>query len=385
MPLQTVEGEISPAWLDQGHIPSLDGIRCLAVLMVIYAHAHLPLDRIAALNPLKGRCGFLGVQIFFVLSGFLITTLMLREIQRTGRLSLRQFYLRRVLRIVPAYLAYLAVLAVLGMCGQTNLGGRHWLALGTYTVNFLPSSLPEPIAHIWSLSVEEHFYLLWPLVMATGTLARSRKAVLACMVCTLGLRWLVLFTFPEKNCPVDLWTITRIDDIAVGCLLAFLARDPIWRRHLDALTARNTSLGLLLVFFVTSQLCFSRVIGARLFAPAVLKLLIGIANNVNTLTIALLMWAVLSRPHSAVAKVLNRPLPRFLGVISYSLYLWHPLFCEGGSGLLREFPQNLVLIFLAAYLSYTFIERPFLAIKKGLAAPAPLRKARPALPAAQAA
>jgi peptidoglycan/LPS O-acetylase OafA/YrhL len=355
-----------PRWLGSGHIPGLDGIRCLAVLMVIYAHGHFPLDGIGPLHVLKGRCGFLGVQIFFVLSGFLITTLMLREIDRTGRVSLRQFYLRRVLRIVPAYLAYLAVLAVLQVSGQARLGGRHWLALATYTVNFLPSSLPETIAHVWSLSVEEHFYLLWPLVMAVLTPAGCRKAVLACAAGALGLRWWMLLTLPERNCPVDLWTFTRIDDIAAGCLLALLARDGAWRARLDRLTASNHRLALIAVVFAASQLCLSRLVGGRLFAPLALKLLIGLANDVNTAAIAVLMWAVLARPASVVTRGLNLPAVRYVGVISYSLYLWHPLFCDGGPPLLCAFPQNLVCIFLTAVLSHTLVERPFLALKERL-------------------
>jgi peptidoglycan/LPS O-acetylase OafA/YrhL len=351
--------------------------------MVIYAHGHFPLDGAGPLHVLKGRCGFLGVQMFFVLSGFLITTLMLREIDRTGGVSLRQFYLRRVLRIVPAYLAYLTVLAAMQAWGTAHLGGRHWLALATYTVNFLPSSLPESIAHVWSLSVEEHFYLLWPLVMAAATPAQCRKVVLACAAGALGLRWWMLITFPERNCPIDLWTVTRIDDIAAGCLLALLARDGAWRARLDGFTASNRRLALILIVFGVSQLCLSRLVGARLFAPVALKLLIGLANNVNTAAIAVLLWAVLARPGSAVAKILNLPTVRYIGVISYSLYLWHPLFCGAGPPLLCAFPQNLVCIFLTAMLSYTLVERPFLMLKERLSSARPAKPPGPALAAAE--
>src|SRR5262249_35170954 len=142
----------APAWLRGGRIPSLDGMRALAILMVLFSHVHFPGDGWGPLNTLKGRAGFLGVQVFFVLSGFLITTLALREIDRTGRLSLRGFYLRRALRILPAYLTYLAVVAGLQFAGQAALSARSWLALGTYTVNFLPAPIPMEAAHVWSLS-----------------------------------------------------------------------------------------------------------------------------------------------------------------------------------------------------------------------------------------
>ena len=357
-----------PAWLGGGRIPSLDGVRAVAILLVLYAHAHFPGNDWAPLRTLRGRCGFLGVQTFFVLSGFLITTLMLREVRRTGGLSLRGFYLRRVLRIVPAYLAFLAVVAALPLAGAGSLGGRAWLALATYTVNFLPAPLPWQVSHVWSLSVEEHFYLLWPLLVAALPPAGSRRAVAGCLVAALGLRWLLRLAWP--GCPVDLWTFTRIDDIAVGCGLAFLARDASWRARLDRITGRRAVLATLLGLFLVSQVCFSNVVGGRLFGPRTLAVVLGLANDVNSFTIALLLWAVLTRPGGAAGRVLNRPLMSGVGVLSYSLYLWHPLFCEAGPAWLTGFPQNLVFIFATAGLSYGLVERPFLRWKLRLAAPA---------------
>ncbi len=358
----------TPAWLGGGRIPSLDGLRALAILLVLFDHHTVPLGDLPLVHLIKGRCGFLGVQVFFVLSGFLITTLMLREIAATGRLSLRQFYLRRVLRILPAYLAYLLVLGALQLCGQTELGARDWLALGTYTVNFLPPPLPWKIAHVWSLSVEEHFYLLWPLVMATASLTRARRAILFCLTAALGLRWLLLFTSPSGQSPVDLWTFTRIDDIAAGCLLALLARDAAWKSRLDRLLAGSGRLGLLLVIFALSQLVFSTAIGSRLLPQAVLKLLLGLANDVNSLCIGLFLWAAIERRDTIGGRVLNHPLAIGVGTISYSLYLWHALFVPSAPAGLGLFPQNFVLTFLVAGLSYALIEKPFLSWKARLGA-----------------
>src|SRR5262245_2792631 len=270
VPVSPVIPSAEPSWLGKGRIPSLDGVRALAILLVILSHAHFPWDDLQAWRPLKGRCGFVGVQVFFVLSGFLITTLMLRELDRTGRLSLRQFYLRRVLRIVPAYAAYLVVLALLQGAGLVELSGLSWLSLTTYTVNFLPS-LPPLISHVWSLSVEEHFYLLWPLLMAGCTLSGCRRVVLGCMAGALALRWLVLLAWPGGH-GVDVWTFTRIDDIAIGCLLALLAREPGWRVRLDGVASSPWALGALLVASLASQACFSRLVGGRLMGPVPLSL-----------------------------------------------------------------------------------------------------------------
>jgi peptidoglycan/LPS O-acetylase OafA/YrhL len=361
----------APAWLNGGRIPCLDGLRALAILLVLFDHHETPLGELPLLHVVKGRCGFLGVQVFFVLSGFLITTLMLREIGATGRVSLRHFYLRRALRILPAYCAYLLVLGVLHACGQTELGRRDWLALGTYTVNFLPPPIPWKIAHVWSLSVEEHFYLLWPLVMAAGSLARGRRAVLACLVGALGLRGLLHFTSPPGRSPADVWTFTRIDDIAVGCLLALLAREPAWRERLDRFAGSNTRLGLLLTLFAVSQLAFSSALGSQLFPPNILPVVLGLANDVNSLTIALLLWAAIARRESVCGWVLNHPIAAGIGTISYSLYLWHALFVPNAPSFLAHFPQNFVLTFLVAGLSYALIEKPFLSWKLRLGSPRP--------------
>src|SRR5262249_41266372 len=205
----------TPSGLDRGRIPSLDGLRAVAILLVIFAHSSFYGDDLLALRMLRGRSGFLGVQIFFVLSGFLITTLMLREVHRTGRLHLGYFYLRRALRIVPVYAVYLAFVGLLQIAGTVNIRAIDWLTASTWTVNLIPRSLPWTMSHFWSLCVEEHFYLLWPLLMALLPLSACRRAVPICLVGVLAVRWLALVAFP--GAAVDLLTITRIDDIAFGC------------------------------------------------------------------------------------------------------------------------------------------------------------------------
>lgn len=354
---------LPPPWLDRGRIPCLDGLRALAILLVIYAHGHFPGDRFLPIPMLKGRCGFLGVQIFFVLSGFLITTLMLREIQRSGRVHLGHFYLRRALRIVPVYAAYLLVLAVLDVCGMVHLQDRHWLAAATYTVNFLPRPLPMAISHLWSLCVEEHFYLLWPLLMALLPPRWCFRAIPACLALAFAIRWALL---AYSQAAVDLLTFTRIDDIAVGCGLAYLARSPAARRWLHWLTSPRR-LVLIFLLFAASQVCLSRKIGSSVLPPSVLPLGLALSNDVNVLTITVLMWAVLARPHSFCGRLLNHRAAVHLGVLSYSIYLWHALF------LMREepawifsFPQDLLFIFVAATMSYRWIEKPFLSWKDRL-------------------
>ncbi len=357
-------------WLDRGRIPCLDGLRAVAILLVIYAHGCFPGDHLTPVPMLKGRCGFLGVQIFFVLSGFLITTLMLREIQRNGRIQVGHFYLRRGLRIIPVFAAYLVVLAILEACGMVHLQSRHWWAAATYTVNFLPRPLPMSISHLWSLCVEEHFYLLWPLILAALPPRWCFRAIPACLVLAFAVRWGLL---AFSDAAVDLLTFTRIDDIAVGCGLAYLARSPAARRWLDWL-ASFPRLVLLLLLFVASGVCLSRTVGSSLLPPAALPLGLALSNDVNVLTIAVLMWAVLIRPHGFCGRLLNHPAAVHLGVLSYSIYLWHVLFMmHEEPAWLCAFPQYLFFIFVAATMSYRWIEKPFLMWKDRLSGEALVR------------
>jgi peptidoglycan/LPS O-acetylase OafA/YrhL len=371
--------EETPPWLHAGRIPSLDGVRAVAALLVVYAHAAMPGHHHVVAHLIKTRCGFLGVQIFFVLSGFLITTLMLREVARTGGLDLRMFYVRRFLRIIPAYAALLLVIAALQAFGRADLNSRDWLAALTYTVNFQMSPLPREIYHAWSLSVEEHFYLLWPLLMATCSLAGCRKAVLGCILGCLIFRWTVLLGFDQAPARVvDLWTFARMDDIGMGCLLAFLASDPAWRRHLDRIGGRKLLLVLAGGGLALNQMLCTRYVGARLLPPAAFRLAAGLSNDVNAAGIALLLWAVMRFPSGWAGRLLNTRPMCAIGAASYSLYLWHVLFGREDMAFLDVFPLNVLLMIAAAFASYHLIEKPVLAWKdRWSRAPAAARPAAP--------
>src|SRR5262249_17693155 len=143
---------VGPPWLARGRIPCLDGLRAVSIGLVVLAHAAgthgSPVPR--SWREACHRLGPLGGDVFFVLSGFLITLLRLREVGRTGTVSLCRFYWRRALRILPAYLAYLAFLAALSAAGTVRLGRGDWLSALTYTVNLRPRLPAHEVAHIWS-------------------------------------------------------------------------------------------------------------------------------------------------------------------------------------------------------------------------------------------
>ncbi|MEK6259046.1 MAG: acyltransferase [Planctomycetota bacterium] len=337
----------SPDWIGRGRIPSLDGLRAIAVVLVVLAHAHQSkgFPDVQALH-LIGSVGAIGVEVFFVLSGFLITTLMLRELDRTGGLSLRAFYWRRVLRIAPAYVTLMLAVAVLQWAGAAELRPRDWLAAATFTMNFLPHPAWE-LGHAWSLSIEEHFYFLWPLAVAVTPKRWHVAQLVACIaVCGAG-RWVVLLFFPEWSAMSELWTFTRLDTIAIGCLLALVAQQKTWRDRLDGVAAWWVAVLLVLV----ASLAVSTVSA---------KWSVGVAYTLNAVCIALLVWAAARRgPQWLNGRVISA-----VGIGSYSLYLWQQLFLNHHrESWVTAFPQNAVFAALAALGSYWIVEVPFLRLK----------------------
>ena len=199
-----------PRWLHSGSVPSLDGLRAVSISMVIVGHASL-----AWHGHGLGRLGGIGVDLFFVISGFLITLLLLRERRRNGSISLRAFYVRRCWRILPAYLVFLGALFVLSVFGVVDLTERDWAGALTYTVNFRPGT-SWVMGHLWSLSVEEHFYLLWPVLLLLLGPARA-CALAALYVVTAPVVRLLIWRLGCRALDVDYCTPARMDTIAVGC------------------------------------------------------------------------------------------------------------------------------------------------------------------------
>ena len=211
-------------------IPSLDGLRALSICCVLFAHlcgtrGFLPV----ASTRFTGDLGNLGVRIFFVISGFLITGLLLKE-HRGGGISLKRFYLRRTLRIFPAAFLFIGVAACLFPLRSGDLA--HAL---TYTSNYHPVHA-WTMGHLWSLSVEEQFYLLWPAVVLLLAPVGAKWAALAAVVAAPLLRTVAYFHLGMSNEAVGEQFQFAMDAIAAGCLLALLrdrlAQIPGWLRIL---------------------------------------------------------------------------------------------------------------------------------------------------------
>ena len=337
-----------------GYVPALDGVRAFAVLAVIGVH----------LNIRYFRFGYIGVTVFFVLSGFLITTVLLEEWHLTNSIRLLGFYRRRALRLLPA--ATLLVLVSLLPFNPNPFADRAKAALMTsvYVANWawaFPSIKMGSLTHTWSLSLEEQFYLLWA-PMLIGLLyfgwTRFRLTSITCLliVVACGIR-LVLVWSGSPPLRIYYGLDTRASGLLIGCLaaatLSFHRDHPVVRsgrmRLAIALALAPLAIYQAIYFSWNDRADF--IIGYPV---------------VETLSVLLILTLVLER-ESWLSRVLEMPALVWAGRISYGLYLWHWLVIYA----LATVPMHpifrhavvLGVTFSAAAISYYAVERPFLRLK----------------------
>lgn len=292
------------------YIPGLDGLRALSVLLVILAHAGI--EKVP---------GSLGVTVFFFISGFLITGLLLQERERTGTVSILGFYGRRYQRLMPELTVYVAVATV---ASALWFNPYRWVDVGAslfYLTNYLKvfspavGDAPFPMSHFWSLAVEEHFYLTWPLLMLAFAKPRAALGV-TCLVLVgalvarrvaVGLHAPVEYARYASEC--------RIDSIAYGGLLALL------HHQRSALLARIAGLGHW-PLLVGSGLVLASTFGGALGLPdAAHETLVYCGQGVGLLLCFAYLY-VGSRGGWAI-RLLELPALRFVGRASYGVYIWH--------------------------------------------------------------
>ncbi len=341
----------------RGRIPSLDGLRAVSIAMVCFAH--LAGTRFfPSLVATRRDLGNLGVRIFFVISGFLITTLLLKEFAESGRISLRMFYLRRAFRIFPCAYTYIGIIALLSLAGvATPLSGFHLLHAVTYIVNYDPHR-PWCLIHLWSLSVEEQFYLMWPVVLCV---LRPKKALwfaAAALLLSPAIRLSMWLWIPSLRWSVGTAFQTNADALAAGCVLAgiwpWLSRNQSYLRFLKSRIFLVVPLAGMAAAFLLSQEEGPLMILSLAFGQTVLNL-----------AIALCIDRSVHYPETNSGKLLNWRPAVFIGLLSYSLYLWQePFLNRLGTSLINWFPFNLLLAFGAALGSYYLIEQPFLRLRK---------------------
>lgn len=330
-------------------IPSLDGLRAVSIALVIIAH--VATDEFSGVRAL----GSLGVRVFFVISGFLITTLLIAEKERTGTIDLARFFLRRTLRIFPPYYFYIGVVAILLALGVGSAPNVRFLPALTYTTNWF-SPRAGWLGHSWSLSVEEQFYLCWPFCIVLVGMVRARSAAIAVLLFSSAVRCLI-YVLTKDGLKADGF---NFDFIAAGCLLALLEpeiRDSArWRRLLQGFAFPALAIVALLL-----HLLFVDQIRWRFLAEMV------VIQPVQAVCLALFLAWCVARPESAMGRVLNTRILRRLGVASYSIYLWQQLFV--GDEVVLPWYGKVACALAAGAAGYIVVEKPVLALRKRIEPP----------------
>jgi peptidoglycan/LPS O-acetylase OafA/YrhL len=368
--------QLTPAYL-----PTLDGVRAVAILLVLVSHTVMFAGFAVEHQPaLMG--GYAGMCLFFVLSGYLITRLLLREEDRFGNVSLKEFYLRRAFRLFPALWLYLAVLLVFWVLGYLpELPWRSFVYALCYVRNLVGRG--DETSHLWSLSLEEQFYLVWPVVFALLARRNGLRMAVAGVTILLVVAWRCYAWNTDLVATGRLYMRTdfRFDGPLIGCALALLERSR--PRLVAALSATSLRGDLTLAAAVAAFVAWS-VFQLR-YGQAW-----GVDSTLVSLLSALLIAAQVGNRPGLGGRVLSWPPVVFLGKISYGVYLWQGLFMGDETGVfspVRGFPWNLVGTFAAALLSFYLLERPLLRFKdrafhRRTAAPqAALPPATPAEPA----
>jgi peptidoglycan/LPS O-acetylase OafA/YrhL len=327
-------------------IPSLDGLRALSISFVLLGHFALGAGFPIARDWWTDAYAHYGVRIFFIISGFLITTLLVQERNKTGKVDLKQFYIRRAYRIFPACYFYLLVVTLVF---HSSLPFKYLVTAYTYLTSYAPNS-PWLLRHLWSLSVEEQFYLIWPAVMGFGLLMAPRVAFGA-LVFAPFLRLVLTKIGPPFGAPsvIDANFFCVIDALAAGCLLALY--QPQFRKYQSFFTWR----GFPLIWAFTLAIPFLQHYHDIFKFGHISGLIQLSALTIFNLGVVLCIQnAVTVRP-----RILNTPVLIWVGNLSYSLYLWNMPFTEPGShSWFTTFPQNLLFTFLAATISYYAVEQP---------------------------
>jgi len=334
-------------------IPSLDGLRAISILMVITGHIA---QNNGLWHPLTSLATA-GVNVFFVISGFLITTLLLREQEQSQMISLKNFYVRRTLRIFPLAYAYIGCVLLLNRMGQIPLlgdiplnGGDAFYA-STYLMAYHQTHASWPLAHMWSLSLEEQFYLLWPLALV---LVRNHACYIAMVICVAMplIRTALWFQYHDRPDVMNLLLPHSVDAIALGCCAAYFPetaskigrRVPTWAILLLPLCAWA------ILAFPSEEL------------PNMLRKIYRFSQDsaCQISIVVMLVGATSMDLKSPAGMLLNSRAMILIGVLSYSLYIWQELFLMNLS--IPVF-YGIPLTCLCAWAGHQWIENPFLRLK----------------------
>jgi peptidoglycan/LPS O-acetylase OafA/YrhL len=334
---------------------SLDVLRCIAVLLVV--GFHLPYYGV------WGRLGWIGVDLFFVLSGFLISGLLFQEYKNTGSIKFKRFLLRRGLKIYPSFYLLIAMTLVLSFIDHSRSLRYQSFLSSVFALGYYLGKPHAVVAHTWSIAVEEHFYLLLPLLLLLLITRGPKRDPFRAIPVLFGVLVAVCFAFRWYTLPSSVdarMTHMRLDSLFAGVTLGYLYH--FRRSFFDRLT-RHYALGIAVLACIPAALLPQRNHTMQTFGLT--SLMLGFSF--------LVAWAVIRTPKSTVARALAKPAAK-IGFYSYSIYLWHTALLY----LFIDHPDHPLLIFWA-YVAICIavgvamshlVEVPYLALRDRLL-PAP--------------
>lgn len=345
-----------------GDIPSLDGLRALSIAAVMISHLAIPQVP-----------GGHGVFLFFIISGFLITRLLFAEQANAGIINVGQFYIRRFFRLYPAIIVYCVLISAIYLSKDGQLDLIEPASILFYFSNYLVAYRDlsgagfqiEPIKIFWSLSVEEHFYFIFPLIFL---LLRSpaKIAIVAASVCVSALVLRIVYAeiFPHVVGTHFLYMRTefRMDSVAFGVLLAALCEMKSAARWLDILARPVSFYGAIVVSLLAiglGDIYFANVWRYAILGPAICVVMLGL---------------IFSPKYGLFQGLLNVPMAALVGRLSYSLYIWHLPAQAFTWWFLSGLPAVLISVALSfglAAASFYGVERPMIAMRRRFGSHAP--------------
>jgi peptidoglycan/LPS O-acetylase OafA/YrhL len=340
------------------YIPTLDGWRAVAVTIVILEHSQLLFmessnSLMRAVAPYLVHGG-VGVDIFFALSGYLITTLLLTEKAATGRIGLSAFYRRRLFRIVPAMFVYLSTLAILKAVNVLPGGSVAELVSAQLFVRNYFQDGSWYTGHFWTLAVEEHYYLVIPWILALLTREGAIRTIVTLGLVCIVTRFVQLTYFPGLSANPGYRTENRVDALMWGSLVAVLMQDRRTREMLAGLLK-----SVVLVPFVAVMAAIVLTTEEQ-----------WLQRTLLAIALPLVILYTVAQPGRTPGRILEHPWLRWVGRLSYSLYIWQQLFFVllpvKQRLAIHTFPINVIGALFCAIASYYLVERTFLRLRHAL-------------------
>ena len=348
---------------DGSYLPTLDGWRAIAITLVLFEHGSDSINNVlnaVGINISIDSVGLLGVQIFFGLSGFLITSRLIASENKYSRISLRSFYIRRAFRILPPALVFLATIGILALLGIIPITFGRWISSLFFFSNYSTATGTWYLGHFWSLAVEEHFYMIWPaLFLILGINSRRVNVAIAMALLLACWRALDIHFNITGATPAMFWGRSDIqgDNILWGAVIALLYADPAWKDRLNKFLKLPAILPSFIIFIIVLAIL-----------PSPIRKLSFILLTIKPIIIPLIILGTIINSSRILSYILETPILKLIGRLSYSLYLWQQLFMVLNKasvpsfGILQSLPFNIIAALTCATLSYLFIEKPLIAV-----------------------